>query len=47
MWTDVIGVFQKYMGTGLIVIWFLGALVYLFSMRREGKEDFFLSGCLS
>lgn len=39
MWTDVIGVFQKYMGTGLIVIWFLGALVYLFlnEKRRERR----------
>lgn len=37
MWTDVIGIFQKYMGTGLIVIWFLGALVYLL-LHEKRKE---------
>lgn len=35
MWTDVIPIFQKYMGTGLIMIWFLAALVYLFLCEKR------------
>lgn len=37
MWKDVAELFQKYMGTGLIMIWFLVALVYLFV--NEKKKD--------
>lgn len=29
MWTEVIKVFQRYMGTGFVMIWFLAALIYL------------------
>lgn len=35
MWTDVIGIFQKYMGTGLIVIWFLASVLYLFLCEKR------------
>lgn len=35
MWTDVIPIFQKYMGTGLIMIWFLAALIYLFLCEKR------------
>lgn len=37
MWMDVVEVFQKYMGTGLIIIWFLAALIYLF-LTEEIRE---------
>ncbi len=30
MWSDVVTLFREYMGTGLIVIWYLAALAYLF-----------------
>lgn len=43
MWTEVIGIFQKYMGIGLIMIWFLGALVYLFlSEKRKERRLLFV-----
>lgn len=29
MWKDVITIFQRYMGTGLVMIWFVAALIYL------------------
>lgn len=35
MWTSVIQIFQKYMGTGLTVIWFLAALIYLFLFEKR------------
>lgn len=38
MWSDVITLFREYMGTGLIVIWFLLSLVYLWI--REKRKHF-------
>lgn len=35
MWTEVFTVFQKYMGTGLIMIWFAAALVFLFLTEKN------------
>ena len=35
MWTNVIQVFQKYMGTGLIMIWFLASVIYLFLCEKR------------
>ncbi len=35
MWNDVIDLFREYMGTGLIVIWFLVSLIYLFIKERR------------
>lgn len=35
MWKDVILIFQKYMGTGLVMIWFLAALIYLFINEKQ------------
>ncbi len=35
MWENAILIFQKYMGTGLLVIWFLVALVYLFLCEKD------------
>ena len=37
MWSDVIAPFQSQMGTGLIVIWYLLSLVYLF-LKEKRKE---------
>lgn len=43
MWTELVQVFQKYMGTGVIVIWFLAALVYLFlNEKQRPKRIFFV-----
>lgn len=43
MWTDVIQIFQKYMGTGLLMIWFLAALIYLFlSEKRKDRRILFV-----
>lgn len=35
MWKYVIELFRNYMGTGLIVIWFLLALIYLFVTEKK------------
>lgn len=35
MWNDVINLFREYMGTGLIVIWFLVSLIYLFIKEKR------------
>ncbi len=35
LWFDFAQVFQKYMGTGLLVIWFLVALIYLFVHEKR------------
>lgn len=35
MWEQVIELFRAYMGTGLIVIWYLVALVYLFFQEKR------------
>lgn len=35
MWDEVIGLFRNYMGTGLIVIWYLVSLVYLFLQEKR------------
>ncbi len=38
MWTEVIQVFQRYMGTGLVMIWFLAAVVYLFLFEKRKER---------
>lgn len=35
MWSEVIDLFREYMGTGLIVIWYLLSLVYLFVKEKR------------
>ena len=35
MWNEVVNLFREYMGTGLIVVWFLIALVYLFLTEKR------------
>lgn len=35
MWSDVINLFREYMGTGLIVIWFLVSLLYLLLTEKR------------
>lgn len=35
MWTEAVTVFQKYMGTGLVVIGFLAALSYVFLNEKQ------------
>lgn len=35
MWTDVIRIFQRYMGTGLVMIWFVAALIYLLVREKQ------------
>ncbi len=35
MWSDVVELFREYMGTGLIVIWYLLSLVYLFIKEKR------------
>lgn len=35
MWSNVVHLFQEYMGTGLIVIWFLVSLVYLLLTEKR------------
>ena len=35
MWNDVVVLFREYMGTGLIVIWYLLSLVYLFVKEKR------------
>ena len=43
MWTEAVQIFQKYMGTGLIVIWFLAALSYvLLNEKQRPKRIFFV-----
>lgn len=37
MWTDVIRIFQRYMGTGFVMIWFVAALIYLL-VNEEQKS---------
>lgn len=37
MWSQVVSLFREYMGTGLIVIWYLLSIVYLF-LREKRKE---------
>lgn len=37
MWTEVFGIFQKYMGTGLTAVLFLAAVLYLF-LTEKRKE---------
>lgn len=37
MWSDAVNLFREYMGTGLIVIWYLLSVVYLF-LREKRKE---------
>lgn len=36
MWSEAVALFREYMGTGLIVIWYLLSLVYLF--RKEKRK---------
>lgn len=43
MWNDAVVIFQKYMGTGLIVIWFLAALAFLyFTEKQKERRIFFI-----
>lgn len=43
MWKDVVELFRNYMGTGLIVIWFLIALAYLLvNEKRKDVRIFFV-----
>lgn len=35
MWTDVIRIFQRYMGTGFVMIWFVAALIYLLVNEKQ------------
>lgn len=35
MWRDVVELFQNYMGTGLIVIWYLLSLIYLYVKEKR------------
>lgn len=35
MWSDAVALFREYMGTGLIVIWYLLSLVYLFVKEKR------------
>lgn len=37
MWNDMISLFREYMGTGLILIWYLISLIYLW-MREKRKN---------
>lgn len=37
MWSEVVNLFREYMGTGLIVIWYLLSVVYLL-LREKRKE---------
>lgn len=43
MWNTIIELFRNYMGTGLIIAWFLLAVVYLFFKEEDkGKRILFL-----
>ncbi len=43
MWNTVVELFRNYMGTGLIVVWFVVCLVYLFLRERDrGRRVLFL-----
>ena len=35
MWSQALNLFQEYMGTGLVVIWFLVSLIYLWLMEKR------------
>ena len=35
MWNDVVVLFREYMGTGLIVVWYLLSLIYLFVKEKR------------
>lgn len=35
MWSDAVNLFREYMGTGLIVIWYLFSVVYLFVCEKR------------
>ena len=37
MWKDIVILFREYMGTGLIVIWFVVSLIYLWI--NEKRKD--------
>ena len=43
MWNEVVELFRSYMGTGLVVAWFLVCMVYLFFREKDkGKRILFL-----
>ena len=43
MWNDIVELFRNYMGTGLMIVWFLVCLVYLFLQEKDkGKRILFL-----
>ena len=35
MWSDVMELFRNYMGTGMIVIWYLISLIYLWINEKR------------
>ena len=42
MWTDIVTIFPKYMGSGFVMIWFLAALIYLFLNENQKPKRVFL-----
>ena len=38
MWDTIVSLFRGYMGTGLLMIWFLAALVYLFFREKDKNK---------
>lgn len=42
MWTDVIKIFQKYMGTGFVMLWFMAALIYLLVNEKDKSKRIIL-----
>lgn len=43
MWKDAVLIFQKYMGSGLVVVWFLVAIAFLyFTEKRKERRIFFI-----
>lgn len=43
MWIDIVEIFRKYMGSGLIVIWFLASILYLYiTEKRKDRRVLFV-----
>ncbi|MCM1056993.1 MAG: hypothetical protein NC517_05225 [Firmicutes bacterium] len=38
MWTEVIAVFQRYMGTGFVMLWFVASLIYLLVNEKQRSK---------
>ena len=45
MRSDVTALFREYMGTGMIVIWYLVSLIYLWMKEKESIYAFYFSIC--